>query len=262
MADAEKRWNGKVFFVGAGPGDPDLITVKGRRLLRRADRVVYAGSLVPRALLAQCRQGAEVYDSAPLTLEETHALLVEAAKRGRLVVRLHTGDPALYGAVQEQMRLLDRDGIDYEVVPGVSAAFAAAAHIRCQLTLPEVSQTVIFTRATGRTPVPDRESLRSLAAHRATMAIYLSVSRMDAVVEDLCGSYPQETPVVVAYRVGWPDERILRGTLADIAEKVREADIGRQAVILVGDALDPGRHGTRSRLYDESFGHGFRPSSP
>ncbi|SMC16440.1 cobalt-precorrin 4 C11-methyltransferase [Desulfacinum hydrothermale DSM 13146] len=262
MADDPKRQDPRVFFVGAGPGDPELITVKGRRLLRRADRVVYAGSLVPRALLDECKPGAELFDSAPLTLERTHALLVEAVRENRIVVRLHTGDPALYGAIQEQMNLLDREGIAYEVVPGVSAAFAAAARIGCQLTLPEVSQTVIFTRTAGRTPVPDRESLSSLAAHGSTMAIYLSVSQMEAVVEALRGAYPEETPVVVVYRVGWPDERILQGTLAHIAAKVREAGMDRQAVILVGEALNPKRYGTRSRLYDQSFSHGFRSSRP
>jgi precorrin-4/cobalt-precorrin-4 C11-methyltransferase len=248
-----------IVFVGAGPGDPELITVKGRRLIEEADRIVYAGSLVPERLLAARKPGAEIFDSAPLTLTETHAFLSEGYRAGLRVVRLHTGDPGLYGAVREQMDLLDRDGIPYEVVPGVTAAFAAAAALKRQLTLPEVSQTVIFTRWSGRTPVPERESLQSLAAHRSTLAIYLSVHHLDRVVEDLLVHYPRETPVVVAYRVGWPDERLVRGTLETIVDLVRTEGIARQALILVGEVLEAGRQAPRSKLYDAGFEHGFRP---
>ncbi|MEJ5363972.1 MAG: precorrin-4 C(11)-methyltransferase [Desulfosoma sp.] len=247
-----------VAFVGAGPGDPELITVKGQRLLREADRVIYAGSLVPPSLLGLCKPEAMLTDSASMTLEETHAAIMEGVRRGERVVRLHTGDPSLYGAIHEQMDLLDREGVAYEVVPGVSAVFAAAAELQCQLTLPQVSQTVIITRAAGKTPVPDRESLERLAAHGATLIIYLSVQVIDDVVRALGTAYGPKTPVVVAYRVGWPDERIVRGTLEDIAQRVRTAGIRRQALIMVGDVFEQTRRPVRSRLYDGSFAHGFR----
>lgn len=247
-------------FVGAGPGDPDLITVKGRRLLMEADVIVYAGSLVPRTLLEECRPGARTHDSAPLSLSETHALLRDGHRAGEKVVRLHTGDPSLYGAIQEQMELLEREGIPYEVVPGVSAAFAAAAALKQELTLPEVSQTVILTRMAGRTPVPERESLALLASHRATLVIYLSVQQMENVVLELSAHYPSDTPVVVAYRVGWPDQQFVEGTLGDIAARVRDAGIRRQALIMVGEVFKARRHGvpSRSMLYDASFTHGYR----
>lgn len=247
-----------VAFVGAGPGDPELITVKGQRLLREADRVIYAGSLVPQGLLEQCKPGAVLLDSASMTLEETHAAVMEGVRRAQRVVRLHTGDPSLYGAIHEQMRLLDQEGVDYEVVPGVSAVFAAAAELRCQLTLPELSQTVIITRAAGNTPVPERESLETLASHGATLVIYLSVQHIGDVVRKLRGPYHPQTPVVVAYRVGWPDQRILRGTLEDIEDRIRHAGIRRHAVILVGEVFNEVRPAVRSRLYDGSFSHGFR----
>jgi precorrin-4/cobalt-precorrin-4 C11-methyltransferase len=252
--------NYPVHFVGAGPGDPELITVKGKRLVQEADCIVYAGSLVPVALLDDRKPNARIHDSASLTLEETHALLVEGFKRGERVVRLHTGDPSLYGAIREQMEMLDREGIPYEVTPGVSAVFAAAAELKKELTLPEVSQTVILTRLAGRTPVPELENLRSLAAHRATLAIYLSVHQMDKVVAELLTSYPPDTPVLVAYRVGWPDQLLLGGSLEDIADKVQNAGVRRQALILVGDVFgDVGEESLKkSRLYDASFEHGFR----
>jgi len=249
-----------VQFVGAGPGDPELVTVKGKRLLQEADRVVYAGSLVPAALLDHCRPETEQFDSASLTLEQTHDLLARGHEDGLRVVRLHTGDPALYGAIQEQMELLDKASIPYRVTPGVTAVFAAAAELRQELTLPEVSQTVILTRLGGRTPVPPRENLASLASHGATLAIYLSVHDMEGVVEELGRGYEAETPVVVAYRVGWPDQTLVKGTLADIVQKVRRTDIRRQAIILVGPVLQAREKGNvkPSRLYDASFSHGFR----
>ncbi|MHC1741616.1 MAG: precorrin-4 C(11)-methyltransferase [Syntrophobacteraceae bacterium] len=249
-----------IHFVGAGPGDPELITVKGQRLVSRADRIVYTGSLVPEALIESRKAEAEVFNSASLSLAETHHLLVEAYRLGKRVVRLHTGDPSLYGAIQEQMELLDREGIPYVVVPGVSVVFAAAAALKQELTLPEVSQTLILTRMEGRTPVPEGEKLRALASHRATMAIYLSVQTIDKVAAELAEHYPRETPVVVAYRVGWSDEKLVEGTLATIVEKVREAGIVRQALILVGNVFGArsGKPFSRSKLYDESFDHGFR----
>ncbi|ROQ93370.1 precorrin-4 C(11)-methyltransferase [Desulfosoma caldarium] len=247
-----------VAFVGAGPGDPELITVKGRRRLGDADLVIYAGSLVPQDLLQMCKPGTTFMDSASMTLEETHDAIMNAVRRGLKVVRLHTGDPSLYGAVHEQMRLLDEAGVAYEVVPGVSAVFAAAAELRSQLTVPEVSQTLIVTRAAGKTPVPERESLERLAAHGATLAIYLSVHDIERVVRTLSAWYAAHTPVVVAYRVSWPDQILLRGTLDNIAEKVRHAGIRRHALILVGDVFQEVRPHVRSRLYDGSFAHGYR----
>ncbi len=253
-----------VYFVGAGPGDPELITVKGKRLIQEADRIVYAGSLVPEALLAERRPEAGVFNSASLNLQETHLLLKDGHVRGELVVRLHTGDPSLYGAIQEQMSLLEQEGIPHVVVPGVSAVFAAAAELRQELTLPEVSQTVIVTRLAGRTPVPEKEAIRSLAVHQATLVIYLSVKQMDRVVAEISPFYPPETPVVVAYRVSWPDQCIIEGTLSDIASKVKDAGIERQALIMVGAVFGARAGGElkRSKLYDESFEHGFRKARP
>ena len=251
-----------VRFIGAGPGDPELITVKGMRYLSEADRVIYAGSLVPKTLLCHCRKDVKAIDSASLTLARTHALLKEGYEAGERVVRLHTGDPSLYGAIREQIDLLDRDGIPHEVVPGVSAAFAAAAAIDQELTLPEVSQTVILTRMGGRTPVPDKEKLATLASHRATMVIYLSIKQIEKVVAELEEYYPSDTPAIVAHRVGWPDQKLIYGSLENIAEKVRAIGIDRQAIILVGEVFkikDPAGPGAkRSKLYDESFSHQFR----
>jgi len=249
-----------IWFVGAGPGDPELITVKGKRLLMEADRVVYTGSLVPETLLKDCLPHAGIHDSAPLNLEETHALLRDGYRAGKKVVRLHTGDPSLYGAIQEQMELLEKEGIPCEVVPGVSAAFAAAAALRQELTLPGVSQTVILTRMAGKTPVPEKEALSALAAHGATLVIYLSVQQMEKVVLELSCQYPLSTPVCVAYRVGWPDQKLVEGTLETIAARVREAGIRRQALIMVGDVFKARKEGLsrKSMLYDPSFHHGFR----
>jgi len=254
-----------VRFIGAGPGDPELITVKGMRFLREADRVVYAGSLVPETLLRYCRKDVKSFDSASLTLAQTHALLKEGYEAGERVVRLHTGDPSLYGAIHEQISLLDRDRIAHEVVPGVSAGFAAAAAMNQELTVPEISQTVIMTRLGGRTPVPEKENLADLASHRATMIIYLSVQRIEEVVEQLKCHYPPGTPAVVAYRVGWPDQELIRGTVGNIAEKVAAAKIERQAIILVGEVFRmedlAGEKIKRSKLYDETFSHQFRDAA-
>jgi precorrin-4/cobalt-precorrin-4 C11-methyltransferase len=251
-----------VHFVGAGPGDPELITVKGLKALREADVVVYAGSLVNPALLSELKTGAVAYDSAPLTLEEVLAIMGEAVAAGKRVVRLHTGDPSVYGAIQEQMEALDALGISYLVVPGVTAAFAAAAGLKQELTLPEVSQTVILTRVEGRTPVPEKEQLRRIAALGATVCLYLSVSMMEKVVEELLagGSYTPSTPAAVVSRASWEDERIVEGTLADIAGKVAAAGITRQALIIVGDVLKARSEGVaeKSKLYDKDFEHGFR----
>lgn len=251
----------KVHFIGAGPGDAELITVKGARLLREADVVVYAGSLVDRELVRIYAPQAQVWDSAGMTLEETTKVLAEAVTAEKKAVRLHTGDPAIYGAIQEQMAELDRLGIGYAVVPGVTSAFAAAAALGQELTLPEVSQTVILTRIAGRTPVPEREKLSEIARLGATLVIYLSVSMVEKVVAELLqGAYTPETPVAVVAKASWPDEQLVEGTLADIAEKVRAAGIDRQALILVGDVLAARREGMKAKslLYDRGFSHGFR----
>jgi precorrin-4/cobalt-precorrin-4 C11-methyltransferase len=250
-----------VHFIGAGPGDPELITVKGARLLREAHVIIYAGSLVDRNLVQTYGPDAELYDSACMTLEETTAAIAEAVLAEKRVVRLHTGDPSIYGAIQEQMAELDRLGIDYEVVPGVTSAFAAAAALKQELTLPEVSQTVIFTRMEGRTPVPESESLAEIAKIGATLVIYLSISMIDRVVEELLqGAYTEATTVAVVYRASWPDERIVEGTLATIAGLVKQAAIGKQALILVGDVLKARKEGltAKSLLYDKEFSHGCR----
>jgi precorrin-4/cobalt-precorrin-4 C11-methyltransferase len=253
----------KVYFVGAGPGDAELITVKGARLLSEAQVVVYAGSLVDRALVLTYAPQAEIIDSAALNLVETTKILVESIRAGKRTVRLHTGDPAIFGAIQEQMVELDAVGIDYAVIPGVTSAFAAAAALRQELTLPEVSQTVIFTRIAGRTPVPEKEALEKLAAIGATLVIYLSVGMIEQVVAALlAGAYTLQSPVAVVARASWTDERILAGTIADIGESVRTAGIDRQALIIVGDVLAARSKGltAKSFLYDADFSHGYRQS--
>jgi precorrin-4/cobalt-precorrin-4 C11-methyltransferase len=249
-----------VVFVGAGPGDPELITLKGQRALAGADLILYTGSLIPRELLVHARPGAELADTAAMDLEAIVLRLVEAYRTGRRAVRLHTGDPSLYSAIHEQMVLLKEAQVPYKVIPGVTAGAAAAATLAQELTIPEVTQTVIYTRAAGRTPVPEAESLPKLAVHGATMVIYLSVQLIDTVVAQLLPHYGPRTPVAVVYRASWPDEKIIRGELASIAEKVKEASINRQALILLGPALAPEEAG-RSKLYDEAFSHGFRRGS-
>ncbi len=245
-----------VVFLGAGPGDPELITLKGRRLLDTADLVVYAGSLVNAALLDGIK--AACHDSASLDLEAIMHLLAQGYRDGLRVIRLHTGDPAIYGAIREQMQWLDAAGIPYEVVPGVSSAFAAAAALKKELTVPEVTQTVIFTRQAGRTPVPEPESLRNLARAQATMCIFLSVSMIARVVDDLlAGGYPATTPIAVVERASWPDEQIIRGNLADIAAKIQVSEIKKTAMIVVGPALAEDSR-IASKLYDAAFTHEYR----
>ena len=249
--------NNPVYFVGAGPGDPELITVRGQRLLGEAHLVVYAGSLVPRALVAGIQ--AELHDSAGLHLQEIIELMATAWRAGKRVVRLHTGDPSIYGAIKEQMAGLDGQQIPYQVVPGVSSATAAAAALHAELTLPEVSQTVIITRRAGRTPVPAGQDLAGLASHQATMLILLSVGMITEVVAELRdGGYQAETPVAVVEKVSWPEQRILRGTLATIAEKVRAAGINKTAIIAVGRVFAEMEPTALSKLYDKNFSHGCR----
>lgn len=251
----------KVHFIGAGPGDPELITVKGARLLGEADVVIYTGSLVDRELVRTHAPAAEVFDSSSMNLEETTILIAEAVLADRKVVRLHTGDPSIYGAIQEQMEELDRLGICYDIVPGVTSACAAAASLHQELTLPEVSQTVIITRLAGRTPVPERESLGEIAGIGATLVLYLSVSMIEQVVAELLsGAYTPKTPAAVVCRASWPDERIVEGTLATIAALVKKAGIDKQALILVGDVLKARQEGVKAKslLYDKGFSHGCR----
>ena len=249
---------GRVFFIGAGPGDPELLTLKGQALLGRADLIIYAGSLVNPAILSSAKKSAVKLDSASMTLKEITREMVSAAQQGKLVARLHSGEPSIYGAIAEQMDILQRRNVAYEVVPGVTSAFAAAAALKKEFTVPGFSQTLIITRRAGRTPVPEKESLASLAAHRASMAIYLSSGMLDDTVKELCnGGYPEDTPAAVVYRASWPDETVVRGTLATIASRVKEKNIQRQALILVGDAVGE-RRGERSKLYAEDFSHGYR----
>jgi precorrin-4/cobalt-precorrin-4 C11-methyltransferase len=253
----------QVSFVGAGPGAADLITIRGARLLRHADVIVFAGSLVDRHLVVCYAAKADIHDSAGMTLTEVITVIMDAVNAGRSVVRLHTGDPSIYGAIQEQMEALDRLGISYQVVPGVTSAFAAAAALRQELTLPEISQTVIFTRMEGRTPVPEAEQLDRIASIGATLVIYLSVGMIEKVVEQLLkGAYTPQTPAAIVCRASWEDEQIIRGSLTDIAAAVRQAGIDRQALIIVGDVLAARREGLKAKslLYDEEFSHGFRGS--
>ncbi len=247
-----------IYFVGAGPGDPELITVKGAGLLEEADLVLYTGSLVQESVLKYCRQGAVIKSSASMDLGEIAGLMLDAARAGKTVVRLHTGDPSLYGALREQADILEKEGVPYEVVPGVSSAFAAAAALGSELTAPGLTQTVIFTRLEGRTPVPESERLSELAKHGATLCIFLSVSMIDKVVEELAKACSGDTPVAVVYRATWEDELKITGTLGDIAEKVKAAGITRHAIILVGRAISNDARAEGSRLYDKGFSHSFR----
>lgn len=247
----------QVHFVGAGPGDPELITVKGQRLLGEADVIIYAGSLVNPALLALAKQGTAIYNSAKMTLDEVIAVIKEAVAGGKTVVRLHTGDPSIYGAIQEQMDLLDKKNITYDVVPGVSSFLATAAALKREYTLPDVSQTVIITRLEGRTPVPEKEKLATLASHNATMCIFLSVHMLDNVVDELItGGYAADTPVAIVQKASWPEQQIYRGTLNTIAGIAAEAGVDRTAMIVVGRCLDSDY--ALSRLYAPEFGHMYR----
>jgi precorrin-4/cobalt-precorrin-4 C11-methyltransferase len=247
---------GMVFFIGAGPGDPELITVKGQRLIARAALVLYTGSLVPAEVVGCASSRARVVDSAPLSLEETHALLVETVHQGQDAARVHTGDPSLYGAVREQIRLLERDGIAWEVVPGVTAAFAAAAAAGAAFTVPGGPQSLIVTRMAGRTPVRPEESIHRLATHGASMAVYLSADKHHELARELRrAGLPETTPVIVAAHVGCAQERIVRTRLADLSDTVEAHGFTRRTVFLVL----PGEEGEgRSLLYDPSFSHGWR----
>ena len=249
-----------IYFVGAGSGAPDLITVRGARLLSEADVIVYAGSLVNPALLEYKKDGCKVYNSAKMTLEEVIAVMAPAAKAGKTVVRLHTGDPCVYGAHREQMDELDKRGIPYEVCPGVSSFCGAAAALKAEYTLPNVSQSVILTRMEGRTPVPEKEQIEAFAAHGATMVIFLSAGQLPRLSERLiAGGYAPDTPAAIVYKATWPDEKVVRTTVGELAAAGAREGITKTALITVGGFL--GTEYERSKLYDPTFTTEFREAS-
>lgn len=248
-----------VYFIGAGPGDPELLTVKGKKIIDKADVIIYAGSLVNKEILKDAKPEAKIYNSASMTLEEVLSVMQEAEEKGYLTARVHTGDPAVFGAHREQMDALERMRIPYEVIPGVSSFFAAAAALKKEYTLPNVSQTVILTRMEGRTPVPPKEKLRDLARHNATMVIFLSVGMIDQLTMELKKEYRKDTPAAVVYKASWEDQMIIKGTLEDIAEQVKKEGIRKTALIVVGDFL--GDEYELSRLYDKTFTHEYRRGS-
>ncbi|MCC8141566.1 MAG: precorrin-4 C(11)-methyltransferase [Lachnospiraceae bacterium] len=250
-----------IYFVGAGCGAADLITVRGAGLLKEADVIIYAGSLVNPELLSYKKEGCQVYNSATMTLEEVLAVMTEAEKKDQVTVRLHTGDQSVYGAVREQMDRLDEEGISYESCPGVSACFGAAASMNLEYTLPGISQTLILTRMEGKTKVPEREQIESLAAHRASMAIYLSAGMTGELAQRLIeGGYPPETPAALVYKATWPEEEAYLCTLDNLEDTANEHGITKTALVLVGDAIAH-EHYQRSRLYAPDFSTEFREKS-
>ncbi len=247
---------GIVYFVGAGPGDPELITLKGKRMLEEAGLVLYAGSLVNKEVLNYVSEGVPCHDTAVLTLEQTIELIREGIAEGKTVIRLHTGDPSLYGAIQEQIEELNKEQIPWSVVPGVSSFLAAAALLGRELTVPGGTQTVMITRQGGRTPVPERESLRELGAHGSTICLFLSASLLDEAAADLMVNLPADTPVAIVEKASWPDECFIMTTLAEMAAVASAEGIRKTAMILIGDFLKA--EGNRSLLYDPYFSHGYR----
>lgn len=246
-----------VYFVGAGPGAKDLITIRGMQLLEQADVIIYAGSLVNPELLEYAKKDCDIYNSAYMTLEEVIMVMVNAEELGKNTVRLHTGDPAIFGAIKEQMDELESRKITYQVCPGVSSLFGAASSLKIEYTLPQVSQSVIITRAQGKTQVPEKENLVSMASHQATMVLYLSAGLANKVKEDLInGGYREDTPVAVVYKATWEDEKIIKTTLSRLPEKMEKEDIKKTALIIVGDVL--GGQYEKSKLYDKTFTTEFR----
>lgn len=245
-----------VSFIGAGPGDPELLTIKGKKLIDSADIIIYAGSLVNPKVLADAKEGAQIYNSATMTLEEVLAVMKDGEAKGLKVVRVHTGDPAIFGAHREQMDALDRMGIEYEVIPGVSSFLATAAALKKEYTLPGVSQTVILTRMEGRTPMPEGEKLQDLARHHATMIIFLSIGMMDELSATLRKEYRPDTPVAVVYKASWPEQKVVRCTVGTLAGSTRANGITKTALIVVGEFL--GTRYERSKLYDPTFTTEFR----
>lgn len=246
----------KVYFIGAGPGDPELITVKGRRIIEESDIIIYAGSLINPLVFSSAKQNAEIYDSASLHLEQISAVFKRAKEENKTVARLHAGDLSIYGAIQEQIKQLHDLGIDYEIVPGVGSLAASAAALKTELTAPEISQTVIMSRLRGRTDVPEKEKLSVLAEHRATLCLFLSVHLIDEVVAEILPAYGPDTPAAVVERASWPEERVIRGDLVDLPMLVKQAGIKKTALIIVGDVLSG--NGSDSKLYDAKFTHGYR----
>lgn len=248
----------KVYFIGAGPGDPELITLKGRKLLDNSDIVIYAGSLVNPELLKGIK--AEIHDSSKLALDEIVEIIKDSVNKNKTVVRLHTGDTSFYSAISEQIERLRELNIEYEVIPGVSSAVAGAAVLGQELTIPEISQTVIFTRIEKKTPMPESERLSELAKHKATMVIFLSVGMIEKVRDELLQGYPEDTPVVVIKRASWPEQKIVRGRLKDIVEIVQDSGIKKTALIYVGESLSASERslGKKSKLYDKNFKHEYR----
>lgn len=250
----------KVYIIGAGPGDPDLITVKGARLIETCPRVLYTGSLVPRAVIARANKNALVQDSAGMTLDEIIQFMKDGFDAGEDVARVHTGDPSIFGSTAEQQRRLTDLGIEYEVIPGVSSFMAAAAALKQELTLPEVSQTVIVSRVEGRTPMPEKETLATLGQSGATLALFLSAGHIHKIVEDLTPHYGADCPAVIVQKASWPDQLIVRGTLADIEEKAKANNIKATAIIFVGKVFDC-HDFPDSRLYAPEFAHRFRKAT-
>jgi len=246
----------KVYFIGAGPGDPELITVKGKKAIEMSGYCIYAGSLINPDILKYCGKDTVVYDSASMTLDEIINIIEEAKKDNKDVARVHTGDPSIFGAIQEQMSELDKRGIDYEVIPGVSSFLAAASTLKQELTLPGVSQTVIITRIEGRTPVPETEGLAVLAKSKATLCIFLSVNEIDKVVSILKPVYGTNCPVAIVYKASWKDEKVIISNLSDVADEITRNDIKKTAIIIVGDVLS--KNFEYSKLYDKHFNHSYR----
>ena len=247
----------KVYFVGCGPGDPDLLTIKAKKLIQNADVVVYSGSLIPLEIIKLCRK-AKLHDAAKLVREEIFDILKTNTRKGKLVIRLHDGDPSIYGAIREQTDNLQKVGIEFEIVPGITSFLASVATLGSELTLPGVTQTIIITRAESRTKVPKHEKISELAKHKATMIFYLSIHLLSDIVKQLIeGGYPKSTPVAAVYRASWKDEKVITGTLKDIVKKVRDEKITRTAIIIVGEVINPKSY-EYSRLYDKTFSHGFR----
>ena len=250
-----------VYFVGAGAGDPELLTIKGKRLIDHADVLIYAGSLVNPEVLADRKSESVVYDSAGMTLEEVLAVMKQAEQAGKTTVRVHTGDASIYGAIREQLDALDRMGIAHEVVPGVSSFLAAAAALQKEYTLPDVSQTVILTRMAGRTPVPEREQIESLAAHQATMVVFLSTGMLEELSRRLIeGGYTADTPAAIVYKATWPDERKFVCTVGTLAQTAAENNITKTALMIIGDSVKAA-HYDRSKLYDPGFTTEFREAT-
>ncbi len=247
----------KLYFIGAGPGDPELLTIKAKNIITRADIIIYAGSLVNPEILKFAKKTALIYDSSSLNLDQILKIVKNEKDTNKIIARVHTGDPSIYGAIQEQIAWCEKENIDFGVIPGVSSFCAAAASLKQELTLPGISQTVIITRLSGKTKVPRKEDLKKLARINATLVIFLSIDKIENVVQDLAHGYNKNTPVAIVSKASWDDEKIITGTLKDITVKVKKAKISRQALIFVGDVLK--RKGFRkSKLYDKNFSHSYR----